>query len=366
MQLGSVFSGIGAIEHALQRMNMKHEVVFACDNNKFVKKSYFANYDIDEDRWFDDIRHIDGAQYRDALDLLAGGSPCQSFSMIGNRRGTGDSRGMLIYEYIDLIKKSQPRMFIFENVKGLMTHDKGKTWRTIYEEFNSGGYSVFWKPMNAKDYGIPQHRDRLFVVGFRNREENPMPEFEFPEKTPLSVTMQDMLEDTPNPKYFLPEKGVKFVTKKKNLDKKYTQIDGDIQLCQKANQQFNWHGHFVMDRCRDVDDKYILNENTKRYVLNTGTKNYYTRVKTDLNVARPLLQSMHKCHRAGVDNYVTDSRGLRKLTPRECMRLMGFDDTFKIVVSDLQAYRQSGNSIAINVLIALISRMIAYDKEHNS
>ena len=218
--------------------------------------------------------------------------------------------------------------------------------------------------MNSKHYGVPQHRDRLFVVGFRNSHDKELPEFEFPEKIPLSVTI--LLEDTPNPKYFLPEKGIKFVTKQKNLDKKYTKIDGDIQLCQKANQQFNWHGHFIMDKRKPVDNKYILSNNVRKYVMSTGTKNYHTKIKTDLEIARPLLQSMHKCHRAGVDNYVTDNRGLRKLTPRECMRLMGFDDTYKIVVSDLQAYRQSGNSIVVNVLIELISNMIKYDKKNKN
>ena len=284
--------------------------------------------------------------------------------MIGNRLGTDDERGMLIYEFIKLIKNSQPNMFIFENVKGLLTHNSGETWKTIYKKFNSVGYSIFWNIMNSKNYGIPQHRDRLFVIGFKNMRNKKLPEFVFPNKIPLTLTMQNLLEDTPNPKYFLPEKGIKFVTKQKNLSKKYTQIDGDIQLCQKANQQFNWHGHFVMDKMHKIDDKYILTKNVKKYVMCTGTKNYHTRIKTDLEVARPLLQSMHKCHRAGVDNYVTDDRGLRKLTPRECMRLMGFDDTYKIVVSDLQAYRQSGNSIVVNVLMVLISKMMAYAKNN--
>ena len=366
LTVGTVFSGIGSVEHAIKKMKLRHKIAFACDNNKWVKESYFANYDIDDKRWYDDIVDIDGKKYENKLDLLVGGSPCQSFSMIGNRLGTDDERGMLIYEFIKLIKKSQPKMFIFENVKGLLTHNSGETWQMIYKKFTSMHYFVSWKVMNSKHYGVPQHRDRLFVVGFRNVHDKELPEFEFPEKIPLSVTMQDLLEDTPNPKYFLPEKGIKFVTKQKNLDKKYTKIDGDIQLCQKANQQFNWHGHFIMDKCKPVDNKYILSNNVRKYVMSTGTKNYHTKIKTDLEIARPLLQSMHKCHRAGVDNYVTDNRGLRKLTPRECMRLMGFDDTYKIVVSDLQAYRQSGNSIVVNVLVELISKMIKYDKKNKN
>ena len=164
LRLGTVFSGIGSVEHALQRMEIRHKIVFACDNNKWVKESYFANYDINDDRWFDDVADIDGKKYKKKLDLLVGGSPCQSFSMIGNRLGTDDERGMLIYEFIKLIKNSQPNMFIFENVKGLLTHNSGETWKTIYKKFNSVGYSIFWNIMNSKNYGIPQHRDRLFVI----------------------------------------------------------------------------------------------------------------------------------------------------------------------------------------------------------
>ena len=97
--------------------------------------------------------------------------------------------------------------------------------------------------MNARNYGIPQNRERLFVVGFLEEQK-----FEFPKPIPLEITMQDLLIDNPDAKYFLPEKGVKFVSDEKNLNKKYTQIDGKIALCQKRNQQFNWHGDFVMDK----------------------------------------------------------------------------------------------------------------------
>ena len=108
----------------------------------------------------------------------------------------------------------------------------------------------------------------------------------------------------------------------------------------------------------EVEEKYYLLEKTKKYVLTEGTKNFKTSIKTDLEVARPLLQSMHKMHRAGIDNYVTHNKGrIRKLTPKECLRLMGFRDNFKQVVSDTQMYRQAGNSIVVDVLIALLKQM---------
>ena len=182
--------------------------------------------------------------------------------------------------------------------------------------------------------------------------------------------MQDFLEDYIDSKYYLKEKGVKFVTSSKNRKKRYTQINGDIAICQKANQQFNWHGDFVFESqdtkefdefifdVNEVEEKYYLSEKTTKYVLSEGTKNFKTRIKTDLEVARPLLQSMHKMHRAGVDNYVTHNKGrIRKLTPKECLRLMGFRDDFKQVVSDTQMYRQAGNSIVVDVLIAILKQM---------
>lgn len=112
--------------------------------------------------------------------------------------------------------------------------------------------------------------------------------FEFPKPIPLAITMQNLLVDNPEVKYFLPEKGIKFVSDNKNLNKKYTQIDGKIALCQKANQQFNWHGDFVMD-------KYYLSEKVKNYVLSSGTRDFYSKPAIDLSIARPLLSTMAKC-----------------------------------------------------------------------
>ena len=350
LKLATVFSGIGAIEHALKRMKIQHEIIFACDNDKFVKDSYFANHDIDSSRWIDDIHDIDGKKYKGKVDLFVGGSPCQSFSMVGKRRGLEDPRGLLIYEFARLVKEIKPKVFIYENVKGLLSHQKSETWEKLKEEFTSTGYRFFYAVLNAEDYGIPQHRERLFVIGFKNPKTN----FGFPEQKTLDITMQDLLEDNPDSKYFLPEKGIAFVTKEKNLKKRYTQINGTIALCQKANQQFNWHGDFIMEPSKKIDEKYYLSEKVTAYVTSSGTKNFYSKPATDLKVARPLLSTMHKMHRAGVDNYITRGSKLRKLTPRECLRLMGFDDRFEIVVSDTQMYRQAGNAIVVDVLMNIL------------
>lgn len=369
IRIGTVFSGIGAIEHAFQRLKLNHKIVFASDIDDKCKKSYFANYNINEEDWYSDIREFNATKYANKVDFVVGGAPCQSFSMVGKRLGFEDARGTLFYEFARIIKETNPKIFLFENVKGLLNHDKGKTWNVIHNIFEELGYSVSFRVLNSKDYGIPQHRERVFCIGFKNATN-----FKFPKPIELEYIMYDFLEDYISTKYFLREKGIKFVTSHKNREKCYTQINGDIALCQKRNQQFNWHGDFVYHPIaidenfeenfdefifdvRDVEEKYYLSEKVAKYVLAGGTKNFKTSTKTDLDIARPLLHSMHKMHRAGVDNYVTHKGRIRKLTPRECLRLMGFKDTFKIVVSDTSMYQQAGNSIVVDVLIALLKQL---------
>lgn len=329
-----------------------------------VRASYMANYDINEDNYHWNIAFLDGKQYDGNVDLFVGGSPCQSFSFVGKQRGLDDTRGTLFYEYARLIDEIRPKVFIYENVRAVISHDGGKTWEKMQQVFSELDYNFSWKVLNARDYGIPQNRERLFVVGFRN-DLKLDEEFSFPEAINLEKKMQDFLLDNAPGGYFLPEKGVDFVTSEKNLSKRFTQIDGEVQLCQKKNQQFNWHGDFVFQSEEDAEknhipdlEKYYLSEKVRKYVLSTGTKNFYSKPETDLEVARPLLTTMHKMHRAGVDNYVTTEGRLRKLTPRECLRLMGFSDSFKIVVSDTSMYQQAGNSIVVDVLINIMEQIL--------
>lgn len=336
-----------------------------------VKASYTANYDIKEDDFHWNIAFLDGKQYAGKVDLFVGGSPCQSFSFVGKQRGLDDTRGTLFYEYARLIDEIRPKVFIYENVRAVTSHDGGKTWKKMQQVFSELDYSFSWKVLNARDYGVPQNRERLFVVGFRNDLDLDV-EFSFPQAIDLEKKMQDFLLDNAPGGYFLPEKGVDFVTSEKNLSKRFTQIDGEVQLCQKKNQQFNWHGDFVFQSEEDAEknnipdlEKYYLSEKVRKYVLSTGTKNFYSKPETDLEVARPLLTTMHKMHRAGVDNYVTTDGRLRKLTPRECLRLMGFSDSFKIVVSDTSMYQQAGNSIVVDVLIHIMEQILLSYPELN-
>nr|WP_269206390.1 DNA (cytosine-5-)-methyltransferase [Clostridium botulinum] len=344
------------------------------EKSNHVKKMYFDNYAINKEHFHWNVCFLDGNTYKGKVDLYVGGSPCQSFSIVGKRGGFKDTRGTLFYEYVRILQEIEPRFFIYENVKGVMSHDGGKTWETMKNTFKETGYFFNEEPyiLNAKDFGIPQNRERIFVIGFKNKED--YDKFEEPKKIELTTTMKDYLEDSVDSKYYLPEKGINFVTDQKNLNKKYTQINGAVALCQKANQQFNWHGDFIehcteeeLERMAKIDKKYFLSDKVKSYILDDV---FYMNRKEDeelidLDIARPLTATMHKMHRAGVDNYISygkelkaKDRRIRKLTPRECFRLMGFCDSFKLTVSDTQLYQQAGNSIVVDVLMAIMDELI--------
>ena len=373
LRVGTLFSGIGAVEQALIRLNVDYQLVFACDNgeieididvekekniinnlsnkiekkiyvdelyksnsrkNNFVKQSYLANYNLDENNFHLDVRLLDGNDYRGKVDLLVGGSPCQSFSTVGFQGGLEDVRGTLFYEYARLISEIQPKVFIYENVRGLTTHDGGKTWKKMQEVFTNTLHYKITEPqvLNAADYGIPQTRRRLFVIGIR--EDLDSKEFIYPEpmgSDNLPFYMQDILEE--NCKY-----------------------DPD-----NLNYYYNSTGELYINKIPGVvDAKHTLTPKVRDYVLTTGTKNFKTSTQTDLKIARTLLKTMTQHHRAGVDNYITlgfeddGKRILRHLTERECLRLMGFPDSFKMVVSPVQMKKQTGNSIVVDVMMAVL------------
>lgn len=346
IRLATSFSGIGAIEYAMRRLGLKSKIVFAGDIDNNCKKSYFANYDIKEEQWHTDIHAFNAKPYKGKVDLFVGGAPCQAFSIVGEQRGFDDTRGTLFREFARVVKECEPKVFIFENVQGLFKHDRGRTWEVIYNTFRDYcGYDVHYQLLNARDYGIPQTRERLFCIGFKKKTK-----FKYPAPIPLKYKMYDFLEDYAAGEYYDAEHGVKVLSP--DMEHRNNLING------MESERFN---DFIFP-IKDVDDKYYLSEKVAKYVLCSGTKNFKTPIKTDLDIARPLLHSMHKMHRAGVDNYVTYNKtkgidGLRKLTPRECLRLMGFKDDFNLVVSNTSAYMEAGNSIVVDVLIALLKQM---------
>lgn len=352
VRLGTSFSGIGAIEHAFHRLGLKCKIQFAGDIDADCKKSYFANYDIDDSRWHTDIHQFDARPYKGQVDLFVGGAPCQAFSMRGKRGGFEDTRGTLFSEFARVVIECQPKVFIFENVKGMLNHDKGNTWRIIKQTFEEDcGYDIYYQVLNGRDYGIPQSRERIYCIGFRQETD-----FKYPSPIKLEKSLYDFLQDSFSSKYLLKERGVHFITESVNHQKSYTQINGDIMLCQKRNQQFNWHGDFVFHPAL-VSDKTDIDTDEYLYKISDYEEEYYKDKSPRKYAIIPVEGGTLRMVREGnlaVDN--TKGR-FRKLTPRECLRLMGFDDSFKIVVSDTSAYKQSGNSIIVNVLMALLKQM---------
>ncbi len=369
IRIATVFSGIGAPEQALKRMGMFHKTIFACDNGErlieidyesemdkiramesvkekreyadslyeqktrktnFVKQSYLANYKIENGHFFEDVKLLDGTDFKGQVDLFVGGSPCQSFSVIGSKGGFNDTRGTLFYEYARLVKEIEPKVFIYENVYGLTRHDKGKTWSIMQQVFSKLGYYYTFKILDSRDYGIPQGRRRIFVVGFK--DENAYKKFKFPEPVERPYDMQ----------YFLEENTA--IGSLQSVDGKLIKIN---------------------DLKGEPEERYYLSEKLKKYCLSPGTKNFmHADAKIDLPIARALLSTMGNSHRSSVNNYVTTNDRVRALTMREAHRLMGFPDSYNIVVSKAQAYKQAGNSIVVDVLMHLI-REIANAEEWN-
>jgi DNA (cytosine-5)-methyltransferase 1 len=284
--------------------------------------------------------------------LFVGGAPCQAFSLRGKHGGFEDTRGTLFREFARIVMECNPRVFIFENVKGMLSHDKGRTWKVIKETFEKDcGYDVHFQVLNGKDFGIPQSRERLFCIGFKESTS-----FSFPTPIQLERTAYDFLQETFDKKYLLKQKGVNFITRSINHQKSYTQINGEVLLCQKRNQQFNWHGDFIFHPLSKSDEHRMPVDETL-FKVSDFEEMYYVKSHPEKYAITDNGNGQYTIHKDSLNNIDIDYGRFRKLTPRECLRLMGFDDTFKIVVNDTEAYKQAGNSIIVDVLIALLKEL---------
>lgn len=351
VRLGTSFSGIGAVEHALMRLGLKTEIKFAGDIDPYCKKAYFANYKITEEQWHTDVHEFDASKYKGEIDLFVGGAPCQAFSLRGKHGGFEDTRGTLFREFARIVIECKPKVFIFENVRGMLSHDKGNTWDVIKNTFEKDcNYQVYYQVLNGKDYGIPQSRDRIFCIGFKKSTK-----FKFPAPIKLEQCIYDYLEPSFDKKYFLKEKGVRFITKSINREKSYTQINGNIMLCQKRNQQFNWHGDFIFHPKSLLDESTPLTDESL-FEIDSLDENYFIDNQPE-KYAIEYIEGKYQMKKESIDNIDVRFGRFRKLTPRECLRLMGFTDSFKIVVPDTEIYKQAGNSIIVDVLMAIIKQI---------
>jgi DNA (cytosine-5)-methyltransferase 1 len=349
LKVGTDFSGIGSPEAALKRLNIPHKNIFACDIDKFAKASFLElNNPVN---FYDDITTRNYKEV-EQLDLYVAGFPCQSFSMAGKRGGFNDVRGTLFFNVAEFIKINKPECFILENVKGLLSHDKGRTFQTILDVLsNTGGsvngqisfdniddglgYHIYYKVLNTKDYGIPQNRERIFIVGFKYWRE-----FTFPKKMPLNITLKDLLEDDVNEKYFISEKRI--TTLKKN--------DRSIGFTNPENKKIAnciLAGYYKYP----TDAEYIVHSLFPRS-SKTGKGGTGQLSKSD---------GTTYCLDTGNNQAIQKQNKIRRLTPLECWRLQGFSDEefYKAqkVNSDTQLYKQAGNSITVNVMVEIIKKI---------
>lgn len=290
-----LFAGIGGIRRPYQELGGK--CVFSSEIDKFAVKTY-------EENWGEtpsgDITKIEAKDIPN-FDILLAGFPCQAFSIAGKRKGFADTRGTMFFEVERILEYHKPKCFMLENVKGLTNHDKGKTFKVMLDILeNKLKYKVYYKVLNAKDFGVPQNRERIIIVGFKNHDVD----FKFPEPIKNNkMKLGDILE--------------------KDVDDKYTISDKIWASHQRRKEQHKAKGNGF---------GYSLFNEESPYT-STISARYYK------DGSEILIEQKGK--------------NPRRLTPREAARLQGFPDDFKLVVSDMQLYKQFGNSVPTKMIGAV-------------
>ena len=300
-----LFAGIGGIRIPFQELGGK--CVFTSEWDKFAQKTYRINFGEEPQG---DITKIDAKDIPD-FDILLGGFPCQPFSQAGLKKGFSDTRGTLFFEIERIIQEKRPKAFLLENVKQLRGHDKGRTLKIILEHIDALNYYVKAEVLRAGDFGVPQNRERIYIVGISKDHYN-LPDdydFKFPTPTYEKTRLGDILEH--------------------NVDDKYTISDT------------LWDGH----------------QRRKKEHLEKGNGFGYSLFNDESEYANTISARYYK---DGSEILIDQGEGKnpRKLTPRECARLQGFPEKFIITVSDTQAYKQFGNSVAVPVVRAVAKRMV--------
>jgi DNA (cytosine-5)-methyltransferase 1 len=314
-----LFAGIGGFRLAFQ--NLGGKCVFTSEWDKYSQKTYQANFG--EVPFGDITKKETKAFIPDDFDVLCAGFPCQAFSIAGRRGGFEDTRGTLFFDVAEIIQEKQPKAFFLENVKGLRSHDRGKTLETILNVLRNdlGYYIPEPQVINAKHFGVPQNRERIFIVGFR-RDLN-VNKFEYPAPLDKKVTFKDVIEEEEvSVKYYLSDTYVNTLKKHKERHAK----------------KGNGFGYEIIPR-----------EGIANAVVCGGMGRERNLVIDDrLSTFIPVTNIRGEVNREGI----------RKMTPREWARLQGFPDNFKIVVSDGQAYKQFGNSVAVPAIQATAEKIL--------
>ena len=311
----SLFSGIGAFEMALRNIEIDYELVNFCENDKYAIKSYCAIHDVDENLNLGDITKVSIENLPKDIDLITHGSPCQDFSLAGLQHGGdegSETRSSLMWNTVEIVKHCKPKYVIWENVKNVLSKKHKHNFDKYLKTLELLGYTNYWKVLNAKDYGVPQNRERVFVVSILG-EHKP---YEFPKPIKLEKRLKDILEIEIDDKYYLSEK----------VQKRFKQTksdNGENSIIGTTAPEFRTIGQ------RDL-------VYSKEGIMGTL-------VATDYKQPKQILET------------IQGDTSIRKLTPRECFRLMGLNDKDidKIQmtkISDTQQYKLAGNSIVVPVL----------------
>lgn len=314
-----LFAGIGGIRLGFEQAFGKDiKTVFISEIDKYARTTYKENFK-DEIEIAGDITKVSEKDVP-AFDICLAGFPCQAFSIAGNRQGFEDNykglcRGTLFLDVVRICDYHKPKIIFCENVKGLLSHDKGKTLQIILQSFEQIGYTVFYKVLNSKNFGVPQNRERIYIVAFRNDIFSNKKEFEFPTAANNTKTIRDIIEENPvSAKYYLSEQYLNTLILHK----------------QKQQQKGNGYGYEI----KNMDD--IAN----------------TIVCGGMGKERNLIIDKRQTALIPTTNIKgkINKDGIRKMTPREWARLQGFPDTYKLPVSDTQLYKQFGNSVTVPVI----------------
>lgn len=328
-----LFGGIGAPRKALERLNIDCEIVDYVEIDKFAVKSYNAifNENYEPQDVYEWNKNID-------VDLIFHGSPCQDFSIAGDNKG-GDidskTRSSLMWETIRIVEKLKPKYVIWENVKNVLSKTHKHNFDMYLDKLSELGYKNYYQVLNAKDYGIPQNRERVFVISILNGGE-----FNFPIKEELKIKLRDLLEETVDEKFLLNEEQIERMLNTTYESGTYDKrVQGDIcrTLC-----------------ARDYKDPKCVEIFNFRY--DEGI-----RVKKDKDIMYCVVAALGEG--GGLcQPFFKFNKEVRKLTPKECFRLMGFDDEdfekAKEVNSNTQLYKQAGNSIVVNVLERIFENLL--------
>ena len=310
MKFIDLYAGIGGIRLGFQRVFKNAEFVFSSEINVSACKTYEANFSVNPQNDITKTNAKDIANF----DILLAGIPCQAFSMAGYKLGFKDIRGTHFFEVARIIKKKSPKAFLIENVRNLISHDEGKTFKTMKKVMEEDlGYTLYYKVLDAQDFGLPQKRKRVFIVGFKDKIQ-----FTFPKPTKKRSVIADILEtDSVDESYF--------------ISKKY---HNSLIIHRKRHElKGNGFGYIVHSH-DDVANTLVLGGMGKERNLIVDKKSFVRRKRKDANM-----------------------RALRVFTPREYLRLQGFPNSFKIIVPKTQIWRQVANSVPIPVVTAVAKSM---------